>query len=410
VDQRGPAVRPAVPLIDVAATSTELPPPPGRPPLWRDVRVVRVALQVVVLVALVALLAYLFDNLRAQMRARGIETGFEFLSQPVGFPIPYSDLSPTDTVLQGFRVAAKNTALAAGVGIILCTILGLLVGVSRLSTNWLVRKAAALYVETLRNLPPVLIILFVNNAVLLQLPVIGEAIEVGGLLVISNRELAVAAPEAGDRLFTWLIVVGVALVAAGVVSRWRHRVHDRTGAPARAGIYAWLPFGVVVVGSYLALDGPVRLSHPEVTGLSVAGGARMNLPYAAVTLALALYTSSHVAEIVRGSILAVPRGQTEASTALGLSTYQRLRFVVLPQAYRIAIPPTINQYLNLTKNTSLGIFVAYTELTTFGFIAIGNGQPAPQTVAVVMAIYLAFSIVISVLMNLYNRRLRLVER
>ena len=133
----------------------------------------------------------------------------------------------------------------------------------------------------------------------------------------------------------------------------------------------------------------------------------MNLPYAAVTLALALYTSSHVAEIVRGSILAVPRGQSEASTALGLSTYKRLRFVVLPQAYRIAIPPTINQYLNLTKNTSLGIVVAYTELTTFGFIAIGNGQPAPQTVAVVMAHLPRLSrSLISLLLNLYNRRLR----
>jgi general L-amino acid transport system permease protein len=364
----------------------------------------------VFLAALVGAVLYLFDNLRAQMRARGIETGFEFLSQPVGFPIPYSDLSPTDTVLQGFRVAAKNTALAAGVGIILCTILGLVVGVARLSTNWLVRKAAALYVETLRNIPPVLIILFANNAVLLRLPAIGEAIELGGLLVISNRELAVAAPEAGDRLFAWLVVVAVALLAAGLVSRWRHRVHDRTGALARTGLYAWLPFGLLVVGSFVALGGPVGLSHPEVAGLSVTGGARMNLPYAAVTLALALYTSSHVAEIVRGSILAVPRGQSEASTALGLSTYQRLRFVVLPQAYRIAIPPTINQYLNLTKNTSLGIFVAFTELTTFGFIAIGNGQPAPQTVAVVMAIYLAFSLTISLLLNLYNRRLRLVER
>ncbi|MGH9118912.1 MAG: amino acid ABC transporter permease [Acidimicrobiales bacterium] len=370
----------------------------------------RIALQVIALVAVAGLLVYLFDNLRAQMQARDIETGFEFLSQPVGFPIPYSDLAPSDTVLAGFRVAAKNTLLAAGVGIILCAIVGLLVGVARLSTNWLVRKAAALYVETLRNIPPVLIILFANNAVLLQLPAIGDAVELGGLLVISNRELAVVAPQAGDRLFAWLVVLAVALLAAAVVSRWRHRVHDRTGAPTRVGLYAWLPFGVVVVGSHLALGGPVELSHPEVEGLRVSGGAAMNLPYAAVTLALALYTSSHVAEIVRGSILAVHRGQGEAATALGLSTYQRLRFVVLPQAYRIAIPPTINQFLNLTKNTSLGIFVAYTELTTFGFIAIGNGQPAPQTVAVVMAIYLVFSLVISMLLNLYNRRIRLVER
>jgi general L-amino acid transport system permease protein len=136
----------------------------------------------------------------------------------------------------------------------------------------------------------------------------------------------------------------------------------------------------------------------------------MNVPYAAVTLGLALYTSSHIAEIVRGSILAVPRGQTEAATALGLGSIDRLRHVVLPQAFRIAIPPTVNQYLNLTKNTSLGIVVAYFELTTFGFIAIGNGQPAPQTVGVVMAFYLAFSVVIAVLLNFANRRLQVKER
>jgi general L-amino acid transport system permease protein len=154
----------------------------------------------------------------------------------------------------------------------------------------------------------------------------------------------------------------------------------------------------------------VTLSRPEVEGFQIVGGAAMNLPYVAVTSALALYTSSHIAEIVRGSILAVPSGQTEAATALGLGPVARLRFVVLPQAFRIAIPPTVNQYLNLTKNTSLGIAVAYAELTTFTFIAIGNGQPAPQMVFITMAIYLSLSVVISILVNLYNRRLRFVTR
>jgi general L-amino acid transport system permease protein len=384
--------------------------PRTRPPFWRDVRVLRTVLQIVFLVLVIGFALYLLDNLRAQLARRGIETGFEFLSQPVGFPIPYSDLSPNDTVLAGFRVAAKNTAVAAVVGIVMCTVLGLAVGVARLSTNWLVRKVAALYVETLRNIPPLLIILFANNAVLLQLPTITNAVEIGGFAVVSNRVLAVSSLVAGDNALAWVVVLALAAVAAIVVGRWRHRVHDRTGAPTRVFLFAGLPFLAVAVGSYLLLGRPVTFSHPEVAGPTVSGGAAMNLPYAAVTLALALYTSSHVAEIVRGSILAVPKGQTEAATALGLSPLQRLRFVVLPQAYRVAIPPTINQYLNLTKNTSLGIAVAYTELTTFAFIAIGNGQPAPQSVAIVMAIYLSFSIVISVLLNLYNRRLRLVER
>jgi general L-amino acid transport system permease protein len=382
----------------------------SRTPFWRDTRVLRVVLQVALLVALGAFVIYILDNLRAQLEHRGIETGFDFLDQPVGFPIPYSGLTPSDTVREGFRVAATNTAVAAVVGIVLCTVLGLIVGVARLSTNWLVRKAATIYVETLRNIPPLLIILFANNAILLQLPAIGDAIEVGGLAVISNRLLAVASPVARENAGLWLAIVAVALVGAMVIARWRRKVHDRTGAPARSLLYAGLPFLVVAVGAYVALGGPVELSHPTVDGPRIVGGAAMNIPYAAVTLALSFYTSSHVAEIVRGSILAVPKGQAEAATALGMSTYQRLRFIVLPQAYRIAIPPTINQYLNLTKNTSLGIAVAYTELTTFAFIAIGNGQPAPQTVAVVMAIYLTFSIIISILLNILNRRLRLVER
>ncbi len=382
----------------------------GRPPLWRDVRVVRAVLQVAFVVAVVALVLYLWDNLQARLTNLGIETGFEFLDQPTGFPIPFSDLRPSQPISDGFLVAAQNTAASATAGIVLCTIVGVVVGVARLSTNWLVRKAAALYVETLRNLPPLLIIVFANNAVLLQLPPVGEAHAPLDLAVISNNQLAVASPVTGDGAGAWYALVVVAVAAAIGMAIWRRRVHDRTGEPARELLFAWLPMAAVVVGSFLLLGGPVTLSRPEVVGFQILGGVAMNVPYAAVTLGLALYTSSHIAEIVRGSILAVPRGQTEAATALGLGSIDRLRHVVLPQAFRIAIPPTVNQYLNLTKNTSLGIVVAYFELTTFGFIAIGNGQPAPQTVGVVMAFYLAFSVVIAVLLNFANRRLQVKER
>ena len=364
----------------------------------------------VCVVAAVALLLYLLDNLRAQMRNLGIETGFEFLDQPVGFPIPYSDLRSSQPVSDGFKVAAKNTVQAAVVGIALATALGLVVGVARLSANWLVRKAAAIYVEVLRNIPPLLIILFVNNTVLLRLPPVGEAIEVWSFGVISNGELAVAAPVAGDSAGAWLLILAVVAVGAGAVWWWRGRVQDRTGAPARRLVWVVVPALAVAVVSYFALGGPVTLSRPTVEGFQIVGGAAMNLPYVAVTVALAFYTSSHIAEIVRGSILAVPSGQTEAATALGLGPIARLRHVVLPQAFRIAIPPTVNQYLNLTKNTSLGIAVAYAELTTFTFIAIGNGQPAPQMVFITMAIYLSLSVVISILVSLYSRRLRFVTR
>jgi general L-amino acid transport system permease protein len=167
---------------------------------------------------------------------------------------------------------------------------------------------------------------------------------------------------------------------------------------------------VILVPAYLLLGGPVTLSRPEVVGRRLSGGVALSSSYAALLSALVLYTASHIAEIVRGSIQAVPKGQTEAATALGLGDLQRLRFVVLPQAFRIAVPPTINQFLNLTKNSSLGIAIAYPEVTRLTGIIIANGNPAPQAIAILMLIYLGFSLFISAVSNLVNRRLQLVER
>jgi general L-amino acid transport system permease protein len=200
------------------------------------------------------------------------------------------------------------------------------------------------------------------------------------------------------------------VAVAAAVAVWRTRRSDATGQEHHRVLWGGAAFLAVTVPAYLFLDGPVVLSRPAVDGRSVSGGIAMGAPFAAVLLALVLYTASHIAEIVRGSIQAVPKGQTEASSAIGLSELQRLRFVVLPQAFRIAIPPIINQYLNLTKNTSLGIAIGFTEITALTFIIIGNGNPAPQSIVVLMAIYLTFSLVISALSNLVNRRLQLVER
>lgn len=389
-----------------------------RPPLWRDVRVVRIVVQLVFLGALIGFGWFLWNNLTANLDDRGLPspTDFGYLDQATGFVI--SDLSGGASIIDGYVAAAQNTAAAALLGIVLCTVLGLLVGIGRLSTNWLVRTASTIYVEAFRNIPPLLIIIFASNAVLLQLPQLSQATEVGDLLIISNRELAIASPTESGNLGAWLLVVGVAAVVAVGVGVWRTRLHSATGEPHHRFVWAGLPFLVIVVGSFLLLDGPVGLSKPEIAGgvtggtgvARIEGGSGLEIPFLAVSLALGVYTSSHVAEIVRGSIQAVPKGQTEASSALGLSSFQRLRFVVLPQAFRIAIPPTINQYLNLTKNTSLAVAVGFAELTTFTRILIGNGRPAVQSVALLMAIYLSFSLVISLLLNLYSRRVRLVER
>ncbi|HEY8527719.1 MAG TPA: ABC transporter permease subunit [Acidimicrobiales bacterium] len=370
----------------------------------------RVAIQVAVLAGVVALFAYLYDNLRANERALGIDGSYDFLDQQAGFRIAYTDFSPGDTVLNAILTGLRNTLAVSLVGIVLTLVVGTVVGIARLSSNWVVRKAAGVYVETLRNLPPLLVIVFVNSAGLSALPTIEDATDIGGFLVLSVRQIGIAIPRGDGHGGLYLALLVAAVVAALALGRWRRAVEERTGRPARAWTLGVTLVAVVAMAGYVALDAPMVLSRPEVVGRRVEGGTIMSLPFAAVLVGLVLYTSSHVAEIVRGAILAVPKGQTEAATALGLSPGQRLRHVVLPQAFRIAVPPIINQFLNLTKNTSLGVAVAYPEAMYVTNTVIGNGNPAIQSILVVMGLYLVVSLAISLVSNLANWRLRLVER
>ncbi|HEX6238477.1 MAG TPA: ABC transporter permease subunit, partial [Acidimicrobiales bacterium] len=286
-----------------------------RPPLWRDVRVLRVAFQVAVLAAVVAFVSYLYDNLRAN----GVEFDFGFLDQQAGFTVAYTDLRPSDPILDAILTGLRNTITVALVGNVLTLVLGTLIGIGRLSGNWIVRRVAGVYVEALRNVPPLLVIIFVNSAALTTLPPIDEANQFGGLLVVSVSEFGVVSPADGGNGGPYLVLLAAGMAAALALGGWRRRVEDRTGAPAHPWVWGGgLLLAVSAVG-YLALGSPIVLSHPEVEGLRIVGGARMGLPFVAVLVGLVLYTSTHVAEIVRGSILAVPRGQTEAAGAIGLS-------------------------------------------------------------------------------------------
>lgn len=382
-----------------------------RTPPWRDVRVLRAAAQVAVAVGVVAVLGFLYDNVRTRQRALGIDSTFEFLDQPAGVNIAYSDFRPGQPVSDALLVGVKNTLLVAVLGMFLTLLLGTLLGVARLSGNWLVRQGATLYVETLRNVPPLLVIIFVNAAVVLNaLPRIQDSWELGGLLVLNNRELAVASPlDAGDA-GSYVLILLAGLAAAVGVAMWRTRRFEATGQPHHRVLWALGVLALVAVAGYVALGAPVEISRARAENLNISGGVAMSTGYAALLVGLVLYTSSHVAEIVRGSIQAVHHGQTEAATALGLSDLQRLRYVVLPQAFRIAVPPIINQFLNLTKNTSLGIAVGFSEVTLITRQVIGNGNPAVQAVILLLGIYLVISLVVSLFANIVNRRLQLVER
>lgn len=377
-----------------------------RPPFWRDLRTLRIVAQLVAIAA-TALLAYvIWFNLVNNLRAAGIATDFGSLNQPLGVDIPGSNVGPGAPVWRGLLVGVKNTLALVVVGIPLLTVLGVVIGVGRLSTNWLVAKICTVYVEIIRNLPPLLLIYFMYNAVLLQLPPFQDSLTAGGWVVVNNRFIAVTGFTNQERYMLFWWAVGAAVVAGIIVAAWRTRRWEATGQPHHR---LWWFLGIVLsVGliAWFALGGPVRLSQPMLEGRVVTGGFMGFSSYFAVLIALSMYTASHVAEITRGSILAVPKGQTEASNSLALTGFQRLRHITLPQAMRIAVPPIISQYLNFTKNTSLATAVGYAELTHVTFQAIGNGRPAPQLVTVLMLAYLSMSLLISLIVNLANRRLR----
>ncbi|HEX2028287.1 MAG TPA: ABC transporter permease subunit [Nitriliruptorales bacterium] len=383
-----------------------------RPPLWRDVRVLRVVAQVAVVVAVALLLWFLWDNLTDNLRRQGIRTDLGFLDQATRFAIPDVTGSASFPFWRAMLTGVKNTALIGFVGIFLTTLLGVLVGVMRLSANWLVRRVAGIYVEALRNTPVLILILILFLAVVLRLPGnVSDAPTWGGTAVVSNRGIWVPwlEGEPGRAGWYWL-VVAAALAATVAVAIWRTRRFELIGTPHQRFRWGAATFLAVLVVGYLALGAPFGLSLPERTTFGASGGIKLDTAYAALLVALVIYTASHIAEIVRGSILAVPGGQTEAARAVGLTEFQRMRYVVLPQAFRIMVPPLGNQYLNLVKNSSLAVAIGFYDMTRIAFIASSQGFPAPQVIAILMLLYLAFSLSISAVTNAVNRRLQLATR
>ena len=379
---------------------------PTRVPLWRDVRVLRWVVQIAIVGAVVALLAWLYGNYLDQTREQNIPTNFDFLSNPATFQITGNSLSRNAPVRKALVEGLLNTLRVSVAGIVAATVLGTLIGIGRLSHNWVVRKLATVYVEAVRNIPlPVFLVAGFSAVVLGVFPPITDAWELPGL-VVSNRGVAVAwfvGPGLG------LLAIGAAgLVAWWAVVRWRRRVFDRTGRLPRSGLWGAATFVLVVLAGWLAFG--YELTTPEVAGRATAGGIRIDPSFFALFFALVIYTASHIAEIVRGSIQAVPRGQGEAADALALSGFQRMWYVILPQAFRIAVPPLGNQYLNLIKNSSLGAAIGYYDLTLVTQTTVGNGSPAVPAFVLTMAVYIVVSLVVSFFVNVANRRLRLVER
>jgi general L-amino acid transport system permease protein len=378
-----------------------------RPPPWRDVRVLTWAFQVAVVLVVALVVGWLVGNYRTNVERTNIPTSLDFLDNPASFEIPGNDFSQTQPVRQAYVEGFLNTMRVVIAGLVLATVLGLVVGIGRLSKNFVVRALTAAYVEVFRNVPLLLILVFSFLGIVLQvLPRLNEAWEPLGIAVFSNRGIAL--PWYDGAGWGLLAILTVAAVAVWAVTRWRHAVFDRRGEPAWAGVWGAMVAIVIVVGGWFALGYGVDL--PENAGTRTTGGIRLDPSYFAILFALVVYTASHIAEIVRGSIQAVHRGQDEAAQALALSGFQRMWFVILPQAFRIALPPVGNQYLNLLKNSSLGAVIGYFDLTNVTQITVGNGSPAVPAFVLTLVGYLLASLAISLVVNVLNRRMALVTR
>ena len=379
----------------------------AKTPFWRDVRVLKWIFQLVVLGAVIGVIFWLYSNYQINVQKSKIPTDLRFLDNPANFTFPGQDFDQSSPVRAAFIQGFYNTLRVSIVGILLAIFIGTLVGMARLSKNFLVRTVAGAYVEVLRNLPLLLLLTFMNLAVVLQtFPRIEDAWKPLDLFVVSNRGIAIPWFEGSGMALLGAIAAG--LIAWWLVSWWRNRLSDKTGKPSRALLFGFTSFVVVTVGAWITLG--YQWTLPVVEDRGTLGGLRLDPSFFALLVTLVIYTSSHIAEIVRGSILAVPKGQGEAADALALTNAKKMRLVILPQAFRVALPAIGNQSLNLIKNSSLGAAISYFELTQVAQITVGNGSPAVPAFTLTLLVYLAISLVTSLIINIFNRRLALVER
>jgi len=371
------------------------------------------ASQLIVVIGLVAFLWYITSNLLTNIDQRGITTGFDFFSSTAGFGISESPIyfDDTSTYFRAFLVGLSNTLIVSVVGIFFATIIGLLVGVARLSHNFLISKLATVYVEFFRNIPILLQILFWYNVVLAALPSPRASIELGLDSFLNNRGLYVpkAIFENGFLIIFISIIIAIA-IAIFVVKR-ANKKFEETGKETKVFPIVVLVLVAIPLFVYNITGGGLSFDNPHLQGFNFEGGMNFSPEFLALTFALSIYTATYISEAVRSGIEAVPKGQKEAAASLGLNSYKSLILVVLPQAIRISIPPIINQYLNLVKNSSLATAIGYPELVTvFSGTVLNQTGQAIEIIMVTMAVYLTISLSISMLLNYVNKKMEIKGR
>jgi general L-amino acid transport system permease protein len=385
---------------------------PAKPAPWRDPKIRAIAYQVAFVAAVAGFVAFLVHNTLDNIGRQNIATGFGFLKREAAFGIGESLIpySPADTYGRAFLVGLTNTLHVAVLGVIFATLLGTLMGLARLSSNWLVRKLAQIYVETFRNIPLALQLFFWWGLLNKMSPSPRQAWQILPDVFVCNRGIEYPVPLASPA-YKWVgLVFILGIVLTIVAKKWAARRQAATGQQMPTG---WIALGLVVglpAVVFLLAGAPLALDVPVLKGFNFSGGDTMSPEFAALLIGLVIYTGTFISEIVRAGILAVSWGQSEAAMALGLRSGQRMRLVILPQALRIIIPPITSQYLNLTKNSSLAVIIGFPDLVSIANTTMNQTGQAIEGIALIMAVYLFISLTISLAMNLYNRAVALVER
>ena len=383
-----------------------------RAALWNDPRLRAGLFQAAVIAGVVALGAYLVHNTLVNMARQGIATGFSYLDREASFEIGESLIryTPADSYGRALVVGLLNTLLVAALGVVLSTVLGTVIGIARLSRNWLVSRLALVYVETLRNLPLLLQLIIWWDLLRVSAPAPRQAWEPLPGVFVSVRGIVFPVPVYAPVYRDMGIAFGLALLAGWAIVWWGRWHRARTGrAVPGVAIAVGLALGAPLL-VFVAGGAPLAWDWPTLRAFNFSGGVSLSPEFAALLFGLTAYTAAFIAEIVRSGIEGVNRGQTEAAAALGLRRAQTLRLIVLPQALRIIVPPMLSEYLALTKNSSLAIAIGYPELMSITNTTLNQTGQAVEAIALMMAIYLAISLVTSLAMNWYNRRIAFVER
>lgn len=383
------------------------------PTLVRDVRFWKIAGQVIAMVLIVTGLAILADNLIYNLQELGIELGFGFLNNQASFDIGERliNYSPSDSFGRALLVGLINSLRVTVLGIILATIVGLIAGIARLSDNWLVRNIALVYVEIFRNVPLLLQLFFWYFAVFLQLPPVDRSIKLTNAIALSQRGVVIPWINGNAATGIWGVLLAIGIVGATWVWRWRMRMMLEQGRPSQPVLWA---VGAIAIALLLALvitrREPFLLSLPQVKNGAITGGLRLSPEFCALLIGLVLYTGSFIAEIVRGGIQAVPKGQWEAASALGLKSGRVMQLVILPQGFRVIIPPLTSQYLNLAKNSSLAIAIGFSDIYQVASTTFNQTGRAVEVMLLIAVTYLTISLLISLVMNFINSKVQLKER